>query len=40
MKIIKTKEQADAQGVNDMVATINRFEKRIYDLKKLLNIKH
>lgn len=29
----ETKEQADAQVVNDMVATINRFEKRIYDLK-------
>lgn len=28
-----SKEQADAQVVNDMVATINRFEKRIYDLK-------
>ena len=26
-------EQTDAQVVNDMVATINRFEKRIYDLK-------
>ena len=29
----ETKEQADAQAVNDMIATINRFEKRIYDLK-------
>lgn len=29
----ETKEQTDAQLVNDMVATINRFEKRIYDLK-------
>jgi len=29
----ETKEQADAQTVNDMIATINRFEKRIYDLK-------
>ena len=29
----ETKEQADAQAVNDMVAIINRFEKRIYDLK-------
>lgn len=26
-------EQTDAQAVNDMVAIINRFEKRIYDLK-------
>lgn len=26
-------EQTDAQVVNDMVAIINRFEKRIYDLK-------
>ena len=26
-------EQTDAQLVNDMVAIINRFEKRIYDLK-------
>ena len=33
-KIAKeTKEQTDAQAVNDMVAIINRFEKRIYDLK-------
>ena len=30
----ESKEQTDAQVVNDMVATINRFEKRIYDLKK------
>ncbi len=29
----ESKEQTDAQVVNDMVATINRFEKRIYDLK-------
>ena len=29
----ETKEQTDAQAVNDMVAIINRFEKRIYDLK-------
>ena len=29
----ESKDQADAQVVNDMVATINRFEKRIYDLK-------
>ena len=29
----ETKEQTDAQAVNDMIATINRFEKRIYDLK-------
>lgn len=29
----ETKEQTDAQVVNDMVAIINRFEKRIYDLK-------
>ena len=29
----ETKEQADAQAVNDIIATINRFEKRIYDLK-------
>ncbi len=29
----ESKEQADAQVVNDMVSTINRFEKRIYDLK-------
>ena len=29
----ETKEQADAQVVNDMIETINRFEKRIYDLK-------
>lgn len=26
-------EQLDAQAVNDMIATINRFEKKIYDLK-------
>lgn len=29
----ESKDQTDAQAVNDMVATINRFEKRIYDLK-------
>ena len=29
----ESKEQTDAQVVNDMIATINRFEKRIYDLK-------
>ena len=29
----ETQEQTDAQLVNDLVATINRFEKRIYDLK-------
>ena len=29
----ETKEQTDAQAVNDMIATINRFEKKIYDLK-------
>ena len=29
----ETKEQTDAQAVNDMVEIINRFEKRIYDLK-------
>ena len=29
----ETKEQTDAQAVNDMTAIINRFEKRIYDLK-------
>mgnify|MGYP004571503849 CR=1 FL=1 len=33
-KIAKeSNEQNDAQIVNDMIATINRFEKRIYDLK-------
>ena len=29
----ETKEQTDVQAVNDMVSTINRFEKKIYDLK-------
>lgn len=29
----ETKEQSDIQAVNDMVSTINRFEKKIYDLK-------
>ena len=29
----ESKDQTDAQAVNDMLATINRFEKRIYDLK-------
>lgn len=29
----ESNDQTDAQAVNDMVATINRFEKRIYDLK-------
>ena len=29
----ESKDQTDAQAVNDLVATINRFEKRIYDLK-------
>ena len=29
----ESQEQTDAQLVNDMVAIINRFEKRIYDLK-------
>lgn len=29
----ESQEQTDAQLVNDMAATINRFEKRIYDLK-------
>lgn len=29
----ESKDQTDAQAVNDMIATINRFEKRIYDLK-------
>ena len=32
-KAEKTGEQLDAQKVNDMVNTINRFEKKIYDLK-------
>lgn len=29
----ESKDQTDAQAVNDMIATIDRFEKRIYDLK-------
>lgn len=32
-KAEETKEQLDVQRVNDMVNTINRFEKKIYDLK-------
>lgn len=32
-KAEETGEQLDAQKVNDMVNTINRFEKKIYDLK-------
>ena len=32
-KAIQTKEQLDAQKVNDMENMINRFEKKIYDLK-------
>lgn len=32
-KAEETKNQIDAQAVNDMVNTINRFEKKIYDLK-------
>ena len=32
-KAKETGEQADVQKVNDMVNTINRFEKKIYDLK-------
>ena len=32
-KAEETKEQMDVQKVNDMVNTINRFEKKIYDLK-------
>lgn len=32
-KAEETKEQLDVQKVNDMVNTINRFEKKIYDLK-------
>lgn len=32
-KAQETGEQADVQKVNDMVNVINRFEKRIYDLK-------
>ena len=29
----ESKEQIDVQAVNDMVNTINRFEKKVYDLK-------
>ena len=32
-KAEETGEQADIQAVNDMINTINRFEKKIYDLK-------
>ena len=32
-KAEETKEQTDVQAVNDMVSMINRFEKKIYDLK-------
>ena len=32
-KAQESNDQIDAQAVNDMVAIINRFEKRIYDLK-------
>ena len=32
-KAEETKEQLDVQAVNDMTNTINRFEKKIYDLK-------
>lgn len=32
-KAEETKDQVDVQAVNDMVNTINRFEKKIYDLK-------
>ena len=32
-KAEETKEQLDIQRVNDMINTINRFEKKIYDLK-------
>ncbi len=32
-KATESKDQIDAQAVNDMVNTINRFEKKIYDLK-------
>lgn len=32
-KAEETRDQMDAQAVNDMANTINRFEKKIYDLK-------